>query len=141
MANTQFLACFLGFFLFLIVAVIISLIIAKHVVDGTPAEGKDHHVENRHKKERLLNSSYVRPVLKELSPEQIDEIHSRGMITPAECVKEWESADTCWIPSEGSATPWCNRYKNCHDCLVAMANRFDEYTSLFDCLKRYNLDI
>ncbi len=145
-ASTQFLICFLGFFLLLLVTVIVALILAKHVVDGTPAQEEEQHEENRHEEESL-GTSYVSPVLKELSLEQIADIHSRGKITPAEYVEQWESTGMCWVISEDKAAPWCEHFRdshgylNCHDCLVAMANEADEYTSLWDYLKPYNHDI
>lgn len=37
-----------------------------------------------------LEGNYMKPAFKPLSAEQIEDIHSRGKITPAEKVKEWE---------------------------------------------------
>lgn len=130
-ANTQFGMFFLVFFLLLFLTVIGSIILAKHLVDGTTAQEEEQHVENHH----------VPPILKELSPEQIADIHSRGKITPAEYVEQWESTGMCWVISEDRAAPWCENFRhNCHDCLVAMANESDEHTSLWDYLKPYNHD-
>ena len=72
------------------------------------------------------------PKLKHLSEEQIREIHSRGMITPAEKVKEWESFDLC-APGDaiGSAANRCKKFKyNCHECLGDYASGKDEYEPL-----------
>lgn len=86
--------------------------------------------------EREHDSDYEAPQLKELMEEQIADIHSRGKITPAEKLKEWESAGLC-APGDaiGSAAWRCHKFKNCHDCLVDYANLHDEYTSFYDNLK------
>ena len=78
----------------------------------------------------------VKPKFKELTREQIKDIHARGKITPQEKVKEWEGMDLC-APGDaiGSAAWRCRKFKNCHDCLVDYANQNEEYTSLFDILK------
>lgn len=134
-ASTQFGMFLLVFFLLLLVTVIVSIILAKRLVDGTTAQEEDQH------EEEISDTSYVPPVLKDLSPEQIADIHSRGKITPAEYVEQWESTGMCWVISEDLAAPFCEHFRNCHDCLVAMANRADEYTSLWDYIKPYNFDI
>lgn len=67
-----------------------------------------------------------------LSEEQIREIHSRGMITPAEKVKEWESFDLC-APGDaiGSTANRCKKFKHhCHECLIDYASEKDEYHPL-----------
>ena len=86
--------------------------------------------------EKIEESGYVKPQFKELTQEQIDDIHARGKITPEEKVKEWEGMDLC-APGDaiGSAAWRCRKFKNCHDCLVDYANQNEEYTSLFDILK------
>ncbi len=52
------------------------------------------------------------PKLKPLSEEQIREIHSHGMITPEEQVREWESFDLC-APGDaiGSAANRCKKFR------------------------------
>lgn len=72
-----------------------------------------------------------------LTKEQIDEIHSRGNITPLEKVKEWEAIGLC-APGDaiGGAANRCGEFKhNCHNCLVDYANYKSEYHSTFDNLK------
>ena len=72
------------------------------------------------------------PKLKPLSEEQIREIHSRGMITPEEKVREWESFDLC-APGDaiGSAANRCKKFRyNCHECLIDYASGKDEYHPL-----------
>ena len=49
---------------------------------------KEHELE-------LKEQGYVKPQFVELTQEEIDDIHSRGRITPAEKVKEWEDMDLC----------------------------------------------
>lgn len=87
-------------------------------------------------KEKNNYVDYVKPKFKEFTQEQIDDIHARGKITPAEQVKEWEGMDLC-APGDaiGSAAWRCRKFRNCHDCLVDYANQHDEYTSFFDILK------
>lgn len=145
-ASTQFGMFLLVFFLLLLVTVIVSIILAKHLVDGTTAQEENQHEEDQYEEE-IPDTSYVPPVLKDLSPEQIADIHSRGKITPAEYVAQWESTGMCWVISEDKAAPWCEHFRdshgylNCHDCLVAMANEADEHTSLWEYLQPYNHDI
>jgi hypothetical protein len=86
-----------------------------------------------------IEHDYVKPKFKELTKEQIKDIHSRGKITPQEKVKEWEGMDLC-TPGDaiGSAAWRCRKFHNCHDCLVDYANEYDEYVSSFDTLKVIN---
>lgn len=69
-------------------------------------------------------SVYIKPNFKPLTQEQIDDIHSRGKITPEEKVKEWEGMDLC-APGDaiGSAAWRCKKFQNCHDCLVDYASK------------------
>lgn len=64
----------------------------------------------------------------ELTQSQIDEIHSRGKITPREKVKEWEGLDCC-APGDniGSAKERCRTFPNCHECLLDYASSKSEY--------------
>ncbi len=68
---------------------------------------------------------------KELTQSQIDEIHSRGKITPLEKVKEWEGLDLC-APGDAieSAANRCHTFSNCHDCLVDYAAQKEEYDKI-----------
>ncbi len=89
------------------------------------------HNENDNVKE------YIRPCFKELTQEQINNIHSRGKITSQEKVKEWEDMGLC-APGDaiGSAAWRCKKFHyNCHDCLVDYANGHEEYISFYDILK------
>ena len=76
------------------------------------------------------NEQYVKPQLKELTQEQIDDIHSRGRITPAEYLEELETQLTDICPVEFSGNnKRCNMFQDCHDCLVDIANQKEEWTS------------
>ena len=89
--------------------------------------------------EKLKEIGYEHPKFKELTQEQIDDIHSRGMITPEEKVKEWEDLGVCPPGTAiGSAAPRCKKFDNCHDCLVDYANNREEYKSIFDEIKIVN---
>lgn len=82
------------------------------------------------------DENYEVPQLKELTEEQIADIHARGKITPAEKLKEWEGAGLC-APGDaiGGAAWRCHKFRNCHDCLVDYANTQNEYTSFYDEIK------
>lgn len=88
---------------------------------------------------KLKERGYVKPQFVELTQEEIDDIHSRGRITPAEKVKEWEDMDLC-TPGDaiGSAAWRCKKFDNCHDCLVDYAGEHGEYVSFYDILKINN---
>lgn len=79
------------------------------------------------------NDNYEKPQFKKLTKEQIDDIHSRDKITPAEKVKEWESMDLCAPGSTINSPSYrCKKFHSCHDCLVDYANRTDEYVPFKD---------
>lgn len=95
------------------------------------------------KNEKQSEDDYMKPQLKSLTAEQIEDIHSRGKITPAEKVNEWERMDLC-APGDaiGSAAWRCRKFRHCcHDCLVDYANELDEYTSIFENMKIVNPEI
>lgn len=90
----------------------------------------------------LNEIGYVKPIFKELSQEQIDDIHSRGKITPQEKVKEWEDMNLCAPGDEISAAWRCEKFhNNCHDCLVDYANEHEEYISFYDILKNFSFKL
>lgn len=68
---------------------------------------------------------------KELTQSEIDDIHSRGKITPREKVEEWETLDCC-APGDamGSAKERCRSFSSCHDCLLDFAYSEKEYDEL-----------
>lgn len=57
----------------------------------------DNYTKEYNQKEVVVHTLAI----KKLTKEQIDEIHSRGKITPEEMVKEWESLDLC-APGDGA---------------------------------------
>ncbi len=81
------------------------------------------------KKKKKTEEEYITPEFKPLTQEEIDDIHSRGKITPAEKVMEWEKMNACVSADEMWTSAWrCQKFKTCHDCLVDYAvNDQDEY--------------
>lgn len=65
------------------------------------------------------------PQFKLLFNEEIDDIHSRGKLTPFEKYKEWVSIGYCpGLELNG----WdCSKYDKCRDCRVDCAVKFDEW--------------
>lgn len=121
----------MGVILFLVCALWVIIPSKKNEVIKENIEEVDPHSEE---------SDYIKPVLKQLTKEQIDDIHARGKITPAEMVKEWEDMDLC-APGDaiGSAAWRCKKFHhNCHDCLVDYANERDEHISFFTVIKQCN---
>ena len=94
-------------------------------------------LKDKMKEKELL---YDKPINIDLTQYEIDAIHSRGKITPAEKVREWEGLGLC-APGDaiGSASSRCKRFKNCHECLMDYANQSYEYTSFEDTLKNLKL--
>lgn len=68
---------------------------------------------------------------KELTQSEINDLHSRGKITPREKVEEWEGFDYC-APGDamGSAQKRCKSFPNCHECLLDFAYSRREYDNL-----------
>ena len=92
-----------------------------------------YKVTKKHENERQFEESYIKSEFKTLSKEQIENIHSRGMITPSEKVKEWEELGLC-APGDaiGSAAERCKKFRYCcHNCLVDYANDYEEHSSIF----------
>ena len=113
----------MGVILFLICALWIIIPIKKNETIEESIEEADTHFEE---------NDYIKPVLKQLTQEQIDDIHSRGKITPLEKVEEWESFDLC-VPGNaiGSAKDRCHYFKhNCHECLLEYASQKKEYDKI-----------
>lgn len=88
-----------------------------------------------------IKYKYVKPTLKKLTQKQIDDIHARGKITPAEQVEEWEDMSLCAPGDDAGSASWrCKKFfNNCHDCLVDYANEHDEYLSFFKFIKTYGV--
>ncbi len=85
--------------------------------------------KKKHKKRKQQIEEYITPEFKPLTQEEINDIHSRGKITPAEKVMEWEKMNACVSADEMWTSAWrCKKFKSCHDCLVDYAvNDQDEY--------------
>ena len=79
--------------------------------------------------ERKIDENYIKPEFKKLTKEEVNDIHKRGKITPEEMVSEWEDFCLC-APGNSWFNERCNKFRTCHDCLVAYANE-DEYYSIF----------
>lgn len=70
-------------------------------------------------------------VSKELTKEEIDEIHSCGYITPQEMANEWEMLGICAPSDVGSTERRCAQYShNCKECLADFAKRERQYSSI-----------
>ncbi len=103
-------------------------------------DSKRNRIERNEKlikepKQNILKeqNNYEIPKLKKLTEKQIEDIHARGKITPAEKLKEWEGAGLCAPGDAIEGAAWrCHKFRNCHDCLVDYANTQDEYTSFYD---------
>lgn len=123
----------------IVVIVTIVILLSPRIIDfwdSHPKKTKDCKLpESRSMAESLSEEEKTLlnpPKLKPLSEEQIREIHSRGMITPEEKVREWESFDLC-APGDaiGSAANRCKKFGyNCHECLIDYASGKDEYHPL-----------
>lgn len=80
----------------------------------------------------IITKSKIKNSNLDLTQKQIDEIHSRGKITPLEKVEEWQSLDLC-APGDaiGSAKDRCHYFKfNCHECLIDYASQKTEYDKM-----------
>ena len=69
--------------------------------------------------DKIINLRMVTPLV----TAQVEEIHSNGLLTPAEKVKEWESMNIC-APGDhsGKASSRCKTFHDdCHTCLVNYA--------------------
>lgn len=103
----------IAFFTFV---VIVMVVMAKLVVWGLkPSKRKSQQL-------------YQKPQLKPLTKEQIEAIHAKGKITPAEKVKEWENKGLC-APGDARG---CEKFKTCHDCLVDYINGLGEEFTPFE---------
>ena len=63
--------------------------------------------------------------------EKIDEIHSRGKLTPYEKVAEWENNGLCACgDAMGSAGDRCKMFLDCRECLLEFASHSAEYDKI-----------
>jgi hypothetical protein len=108
-------------------------------INNCKKEKPINSVNNEKKEQVTISVTYKskqkpymeRPKFDELSKEEIDAIHARGNITQKEKVKEWEGFDLC-APGDaaGSASWRCEKFGNCHDCLVDYSKMRKEYEPL-----------
>ncbi len=80
------------------------------------------------------NLDYEHPYHILLSSDEEKKIHDQGLLTPEEAVKYWEStfSEVC-IPSDEKR---CDRFKDCHDCLVSFSeNRRSGWEKIHFCKK------
>ena len=82
--------------------------------------------------EHIIVKKKVNDFYNSITQEQIDEIHSKGKLTPLEAVQLWESYDWC---SEGSKIIFSKcrcRYfnQNCHECLMEKSSHKLEHDNI-----------
>lgn len=89
---------------------------------------KGHVVAYKGLCEQLIVKKATEEFYNSITQEQIDDIHSRGKLTPQECLEACESFDLC-VPGDaiGSASDRCHFFGNCHDCLLEYASHNNEY--------------
>ena len=74
--------------------------------------------------------------LKKLTEEEINDIHSRGYVTPTEILNEWERLNLC-APNKIN-TERCQQFNSCHECLVDYASKQDKWFSVLKLLGNPN---
>lgn len=82
--------------------------------------------------EYIIVKKKINDFYNSITQEQIDEIHSKGKLTPLEAVQLWESYDLC---VEGSKTVFsksrCDYFEyNCHECLMETASHKLEHDTI-----------
>ena len=82
--------------------------------------------------EHIIVKKKVNDFYNSITQEQIDEIHSKGKLTPLEAVQLWESYDLC---IEGNKTLFsknrCTYFnQNCHECLMETASHKLEHDNI-----------
>ena len=79
--------------------------------------------------EHIIVKKRINEFYSSITQEQIDEVHSKGKLTPLEAVQMWESFDLCvegckYILSKSR----CQYFEqNCHECLMESASHKLEY--------------
>ena len=78
--------------------------------------------------EQLIVKKATEEFYNSITQEQIDDIHSRGKLTPKEHVEQYEFFDLC-APGNTieSVSDRCHFFGNCHDCLLEYASHNTEY--------------
>lgn len=90
--------------------------------------------------ERIIIKQRTKEFYEIFDQEKIDEIHSKGKITPMEKVAEYESHDLC-APGDaiGSASNRCRFFDDCHECLLEYASHNQEYDRIDFKLVNYDI--
>ena len=79
--------------------------------------------------EHIIVKKKINEFYSSITQEQIDEVHSKGKLTPLEAVQMWESFDLCVEGSKSILSKNRCQYfeKNCHECLMESASHKLEY--------------
>lgn len=82
--------------------------------------------------EYIIVKKQVNNFYDSITQEQIDEIHSKGKLTPPEIVQIWESNDLCIEGNRTISSENRCRYfrQNCHECLREIASHKLEYDNI-----------
>lgn len=79
--------------------------------------------------EHIIVKKKINEFYNSITQEQIDEVHSKGKLTPLEAVQMWESFDLCVEGSKSILSKSRCKYfeQNCHECLMESASHKLEY--------------
>lgn len=79
--------------------------------------------------EHIIVKKKMNEFYSSITQEQIDEVHSKGKLTPLEAVQMWESFDLCVEGSKSILSKSRCQYfeQNCHECLMESASHKLEY--------------
>lgn len=82
--------------------------------------------------EYIIVKKKVNDFYNSITQEQIDEIHSKGKLTPLEAVQLWEYYDLCVEGNKGILSKnRCEYFNlNCHDCLMETASHKLEHDNI-----------
>ena len=74
--------------------------------------------------EHIIVKKRINEFYSSITQEQIDEVHSKGKLTPLEAVQMWESFDLCVEGSKSILSKSRCQYfeQNCHECLMESAS-------------------
>ena len=82
--------------------------------------------------EHIIVKKKVNDFYASITQEQIDEIHSKGKLTPLEVVQLWESHDLCIEGNKAILSKNRCKYfnQNCHECLMETASHKLEHDNI-----------
>lgn len=82
--------------------------------------------------EHIIVKKKVNDFYNSITQEQINEIHSKGKLTPLEVVQLWESHDLCIEGNKTISSKNRCRYfnQNCHECLMETASHKLEHDNI-----------